>query len=87
MKPPATDPASIAAPATDWPLANTDSRWPSNLVKVRASTSQASTAPEKKVKPSPMRAEATAHPQNGAMVRHMNRYRSVDANSVTAPRR
>ena len=54
-------------PSTISPLANTDSsRPPSNPLAVSASTSHASTAPEKNVKPSPRKAEAIAHAQNGA---------------------
>ena len=66
MKPPATEPVSIATPVTIWPLPNTDSRSPVEPGRVSASTSQASTAPEKKVKPSPSSIETSAHAQNGA---------------------
>src|SRR5262249_29988474 len=51
MKPPATEPPSMAAPPKIWPFARTDSRFCLNPLKVRASTSQASVAPEKKVNP------------------------------------
>ena len=37
-------------------------------VAVSASTSHASTAPEKNVNPSPIRIETTAHAQNGASI-------------------
>ena len=66
MNPPATEPVSIAAPDAIWPRANTASRSPSKPVALSASTSQASTAPEKNVNPSPIRIETTAHAQNGA---------------------
>jgi hypothetical protein len=56
----------MAAPATIWPLANTDSRLPLKPVNLRASTSQASVAPEKKVKPSPSSTEVAAQAQKGA---------------------
>jgi hypothetical protein len=56
-------------------------------VAVSASTSQASTAPEKKVKPSPRSADASAHAQNGAVIRHIRRYSSVDTVRVSVPRR
>lgn len=56
----------MATPDIIWPLANTLSILPSNFVKLRASTSQASVAPEKKVKPKPSNADTTAHAQNGA---------------------
>ena len=68
MNPPATEPVSIAAPVTIWPRPNTDSSSPVKPVAVSASTSQASTAPEKKVKPRPSSIETTAHCQNGASI-------------------
>ena len=46
----------------------TVSRLPSYCAKWSASTSHASTAPEKKVNPRPSRAETIAHGQNGAFV-------------------
>ena len=70
ISPPATEPVSIAIPETIWPRPNTDSRSPSNPVAASASTSHASTAPEKKVNPSPSRIEAPAHCQNGASICH-----------------
>ncbi len=70
MKPPATEPTSIAAPLTIWPRPNTVSSSPVKPVAVSASTSHASTAPEKKVKPRPSSIEATAHCQNGASTCH-----------------
>ncbi len=73
MNPPVTDPPSMATPVVTWPLAKTDSRSPSKPLWSRASTSQASTAPEKNVKPSPMVTEATAQPQKGASICHMRR--------------
>ena len=48
------------------PLPNTDSRLPVKPVNASASTSQASTAPEKNVNPSPSRIETIAHHTNGA---------------------
>ncbi len=69
MYPPATEPVSIPMPVTTCPLPKTASRLPSNPVAVSASTSQASTAPEKKVKPRPSSTETTAHAQNGASTR------------------
>ena len=87
MKPPATDPPSIAAPPIAWPRANTDSRSSRYPWWWSASTSQASTAPEKKVKPRPIRAEAIAQPQNGAAVCHIHRYSRVETSSVSAPSR
>ena len=71
ITPPATDPPSMAAPPTIWPRPNTVSSWPSYPVKVSASTSHASTAPEKNVKPSPISTETIAHAQKGADVCHM----------------
>ena len=41
---------------------------PVNAVAVSASTSHASTAPEKNVKPRPIRIETSAHAQNGASI-------------------
>ena len=52
-------------PPITWPRENTASSIPSNLVAVSASTSQASVAPEKKVKPSPSSSDTTAHQTNG----------------------
>ena len=87
MKPPATDPPSIAAPDTTCPRPNTDSTEPVKPVAVRASTSQASTAPEKNVKPRPISTEATAHAQNGASICHRTTYSSVERASVRVPSR
>ena len=87
MKPPATDPVSIAAPDAICPRANTASRSPSKPVALSASTSQASTAPEKNVKPSPIRTETTAHAQNGASSFQSRTYSSVAPESVSVPRR
>ena len=56
----------MATPVTTWPRPKTASSSLVNPVAVSASTSQASTAPEKKVKPSPMSTDATAHSQNAA---------------------
>ena len=66
ITPPATEPASIATPDTISPRPSTVSSPPSYPEKRNASTSQASTAPEKKVKPSPSRTDTTAHDQKGA---------------------
>ena len=66
MKPPATEPVSIATPLTIWPRANTESSSPMYPVACSASTTQASTAPEKKVKPSPISSDTSAHCQTGA---------------------
>ena len=41
-----------------------------NPVACSASTSQASTAPEKKVKPRPSSSETSAHAQNGPSICH-----------------
>ena len=68
ISPPATEPVSIPTPVTIWPRPNTVSICPVNPVAVSASTSQASTAPEKKVNPRPRSIEATAHSQNGASI-------------------
>ena len=87
MYPPATDPVSIAPPLTTCPLAKTESRLPVNPVACRASTSQASTAPEKNVKPSPSSIDTTAHSQNGACSSHSSTYSSVVTVSVTVPSR
>lgn len=72
MTPPSTEPPSIAAPDTICPRPSTVSRCPWKPVAVRASTSQASTAPEKKVKPRPISTETTAQAQNGEPVCHIN---------------
>ncbi len=77
----------MAAPATIWPLANTDSRFPLKPVNLRASTSQASVAPEKKVNPSPSSTEVTAQAQNGAWACQASQYRTVETARVTDPSR
>src|SRR5947207_11383624 len=87
IKPPRTEPPSIATPVTTWPRPNTASSSPVNPVALSASTSHASTAPEKNVKPRPMSTETTAHCQNGAWIRHSNTYSSVEAARVTVPSR
>jgi hypothetical protein len=66
MKPPATEPLSMPTPVAICPRPKTDSRSPVKPVAPSASTSHASTAPEKKVKPRPINIETTAHCQNGA---------------------
>ena len=63
MTPPETVPTSIATPPTIWARPKMCSRWPVKPVAVRASTSHASVAPEKKVNPRPSRIEAIAQPQ------------------------
>jgi hypothetical protein len=73
MKPPPTDPTSIAPPPTTWARPKTDSRLPVKPVAASASTSHASVAPEKKVKPRPSSIEDSAQPQNGACRFHMTR--------------
>ena len=87
MTPPATEPTSIAPPPTTCARPKTDSRSPVKPVAASASTSQASVAPEKNVKPRPSRIDAIAQPQNGACSCHMTRYRSVERSSVAAPSR
>ena len=74
-------------PPTTWPRENTASSMPSNFVSVRASTSQASVAPEKKVKPSPNSTETTAHQPNGALSCQSRTYRPVATARVTVPHR
>ena len=73
MTPPATDPTSIAPPPTTCARPKTDSRLPVKPVASSASTSQASVAPEKNVKPRPSRTEAIAQPHNGAWRFHITR--------------
>ena len=71
--PPATVPTSMATPLTLWARPKTCSRWPVKPVAASASTSHASVAPEKKVKPRPSRIEAIAQPSSGAWTCHMSR--------------
>src|SRR6202022_196733 len=85
INPPTTEPLSIATPVTTWPRPNTASSSPVKPVALSASTSHASTAPEKNVNPRPIRTETTAHCQNGAWIRHNSTYSSVEAASVTVP--
>ena len=63
----------MAAPPTTCPRASTDGKLSFTPVKVSASTSQASVAPEKKVKPRPSSTDAIAQPQSGAWVCHIQR--------------
>ena len=70
MYPPATDPVNMPTPVTTCPRPSTDSRLPSKPVAFRASTSHASTAPEKNVNPSPSATETSAQDQNGASTCH-----------------
>jgi hypothetical protein len=56
-------------------------------VAASASTSQASVAPEKKVKPSPISSEARSQPAKGARTIHIHQYSSVDVSSTTVPSR
>jgi hypothetical protein len=53
----------------------------------RASTSHASTAPEKNVKPSPMSIEERANAQKGPSIGRMKKYNIVAKNRVTVPSR
>ena len=68
--PPATDPVSMAPPPTICPRPKTASSSPVKPVAWSASTSQASTAPEKNVNPSPSASDESAHAQNGASICH-----------------
>jgi hypothetical protein len=68
-------------------LPKTASRLPSNPVACRASTSHASTAPEKKVKPRPRPTETRAHAQKAASTCQSSTYSSVVTASVTVPSR
>src|SRR6266508_926218 len=85
--PPATVLPSMAMPVAVWPLAKADSRGPAYPDAVSPSTSHASVAPLKNVKPRPSSADAAAHAANGAVVCHSTRYSSVDPNRVAAPSR
>ena len=60
----------MAAPPTICPRPNTVSSCPVKPVAASASTSHASTAPEKNVNPRPSHIETTAHCQNGASICH-----------------
>ena len=72
---------------TIWPLPKTDSRLPSKPVAVSASTSHASTAPEKNVNPRPSSIETIAQAQNCASSCQSSTYSSVVTASVTVPSR
>ena len=87
MKPPAAEPPSIATPVTTWARPNTASSSPWKPTAVSASTSHASTAPEKKVNPRPMSTDTTAHCQKGACSRQRSTYSRVDTLRVTVPSR
>ena len=73
MNPPETVPISIATPLTVCARPNTCSRCPVKPVAVSASTSHASVAPEKNVKPRPSRIEESAQPHSGAWICHITR--------------
>ena len=73
MKPPLTEPTSIAAPPTTIARPKTASRSPSWPVAASASTSHASVAPEKNVNPSPSSIDDSAQPMNGASICHISR--------------
>ena len=53
----------------------------------KPSTSHASVAPLKKVKPNPSSIETAAHARKGASICHSSRYSRVDATSVAEPSR
>src|SRR5918992_4834597 len=78
---------AAAAPETIWPRPNTASSSPLNPVALSASTSHASTAPEKNVNPRPSSIDTSAHCQNGAPICQSSTYSSVDAVRVTVPSR
>lgn len=71
--PPAIVPPTIAMPPATCPLANADSSDPWYPLAASPSTSQASVAPLKKVKPSPSSADATAQGTNPAFTCHSSR--------------
>src|SRR5438132_10271547 len=85
INPPTTEPLSIATPVTTWPRPNTVSSSPVKPVALSASTSQASTAPEKNVNPRPIITETIAHCQKGAWIRQSSTYSRVETASVTVP--
>ena len=58
----------MPTPVRIWARAKTGSSGPSYPVARSASTSQASVAPEKKVKPSPISSDESAHDQNGPSI-------------------
>ena len=72
----------VAATITARP--KTASRLPRYPVAWRASTSHASTAPEKKVKPSPSRTDTIARAQNGDCHTQSSQYITVVTASVNA---
>ena len=74
-------------PEITCPRDRTDSKGPSNFVAVSASTSHASVAPEKKVKPSPSNADTTAHHANGECSCQSSTYSAVAIASVSVPHR
>jgi hypothetical protein len=63
----------MATPPAICPRAKADSSVPSYPVKCRPSTSHASVAPEKKLKPSPSSIDTTAQVQNGPWIFHNRR--------------
>ena len=58
----------MATPLIICPRPRTDSRPPSYPAKASASTSHASTAPEKNVNPRPISIDTTAHCQKGPFI-------------------
>src|SRR6478609_10188237 len=83
--PPSTEPTSIALPLKICERPKTVSRLPLYPTALSASTSHASTAPEKKVKPSPSSTETTAHAQKGECQTHSIQYMAVVTASVIVP--
>src|SRR5215813_426199 len=77
----------MPTPSAIFPLAKAASSVPAYRVACRPSTSHASVAPEKKVKPRPSRTEESAQVQNEPWIRHKKRYSTVDTRSVAAPSR
>ena len=82
-----TVPLSIATPVAIWPLAKALSNEPSWPLAFKPSTSHASVAPLKNVRPRPRSIETAAQAKNGAWICHMSRYRSVAPVSVAEPSR
>ena len=74
-------------PGDDLPSAEDGLQVALEVGGVRASTSQASTAPEKNVNPRPSRIETTAHAQNGPSICQSKTYSRVVAANVTVPSR
>ena len=92
-KPPPTEPMSVPTPPTTWARPRTASSWPCIRSPLSASTSHASVAPEKNVKPRPSRRDDRPRPERRVDVpehhveggRHGQGHRAEQERDAPAP--